>query len=190
MGWLFIDDLILRFSQWKDAQSFVSLLAEVMAQGGFQFALSKCSVMSTETRLAEGRTLVCPDSALARMQWSAGAKYLRKTIQHCPTGTCQFQYLWQDACRSLRQRWEDTRAVTKHASWHTWKTAIEVFAKYLSSTWLWFSPCLELNQQQQRTVRSVQFTYLVQLLKLTLPKHLTVTQAHALCRIRRRALRV
>ena len=195
----FVDDLLLTFSTWQQADRLAMELRDCLQGLGLQLNLTKTRVMTHASQIQSGRQhAFSTESILANLQWGESCTYLRKTLQHFevgmsmqPTGPLDTSTSLLTAMgHSCHAAYEALNKSLRKGHWASPRHTLKLCNMYVGGTWYWYSPLLEPLQRHVDAVRCLQVTMLLLLLGLYIPSDLSRAPAIFLNRVRRRLVLV
>ncbi|CAE7208175.1 unnamed protein product [Symbiodinium sp. CCMP2592] len=190
-GWLFVDDLLLRFANWGTALMLTPRIQDALARVGLRLNLSKTQLFAHSAMLEAGRLLDIPDGHLfTRIDWTAETTYLRKPLRHPQTGESIFSILQPCLQRAAHQGLESLKTVLKGLRWSDPMLAMRLLNRYIGGKWFWFTPLLIPTALCVKEVLAVQATMLIVIMHLFVPDTLKHEIALHLNRLRRRSAHV
>ena len=180
IAWLFVDDLIMRFTGWKQLADRFPLVVNHLLAAALHLYLRKTKLMAPQfmLRLAEGIEL----PVVRAVEWGSSVTYLRKPLVHAFSLSAleSTESLIKAIMPSVWQAWKQMHGVCKGLSWVRPLTALAVLDKYVASTWLWLSPLLEPLQDPRRKIPNMQLSVSIEALRLFIPQHLPDETANAI----------
>ena len=188
-GFLFVDDLLLRFDNWHTAAALVPLLQARLASIGLHFNVSKSQLMAHSEDLAVGRRMdLPPDHFLNNIAWVTCTKYLRKDLRFLEVGEDLCSVHFDFLARAVHCGVMEMRPVLKGLSWGCPRLAIQLTNRYIGSKWFRMSPLLTPTGANMDRVHVLQTTVLGTFLQLYIPAQCRHDLAMTLHRLRRRAV--
>ena len=192
-AWIYIDDCLFRFKSWQVLRIALPWILQQFRLYGFRWNLSKTTLASTPQRLREGELLCCPGELVTQLTWTASFKYLGCRLRHpalyADDGATLTEDLLPQCMEKVRNGLCMMQSILKHCHWSRVHTALALLDTYISSKWLWMCPLLEPLRKHLDYVQQLHHTVLCSTLRLFIPSDVKAPVAHALNRIRRRALR-
>ena len=189
-GWLFVDDCLVIYGNWKQAHQAFSYLCDRLQAVGLHLNFDKTVVFSTSQVLAEGERTVPQSSPLRQCKWANQAKYLRKTVSHFDALNPQAEDLNDNMVgfsrRAVYQGLDSMASITKKLNWNQSVACLNVLYKYVHSKWLWISPLIQPLQKHIDRIRKLQNDAAIAVLKLYIPAWLGSSAAMPLNLLRRR----
>ena len=189
-GILYIDDILLNFRSWADAEYLLNDLRTYLAGYGLSISWRKSTIMSCQRVLDDGRRLVSQGSLLHGCVWGTSMKYLRRTWSHTDSSSDLTSKLFEQIDGILHGALGELQPVAKLQHWTRPFQAARFAMKFVASRFLWFAPLLEPLVLHRDRILTMQTTSLVGLLKLYLPDDLTREVALELNRFRRRVAKL
>ena len=192
-AWVYIDDCLLRFKNWRALQDSLPWILRHFAAYGLQWNLAKTKLVSTPAKLREGRLLCGDGDLVSKFTWSTSFKYLGCSLQHpalySEDGDTITDFLIPQCLAMVRSGIYAMRGIFKHCHWSRIQTGMALFDRYISSKWLWMCALLEPLRKHLDCLQALQHTVMCNVFKLYIPAALSESCAHALNRVRRRAMR-
>ena len=189
-GIVYIDDILLNFISWEQADQLLADLSTHMAKYGLKVNWKKSTIMSTASVLEQGRVTVSEHSVLRSCLWSSTLRYLRRELQHPNPEYDLTSQLLNQVSGVLHLAVEQLAEVAKLQHWTRPLQATQFASRYIAARFQWLSPMFETLQVHISRVNAMQTTCLVFLLKLYLPQELSKTLALELNRFRRRVAKI
>ena len=190
-GWLFVDDLILRFQDWHTAVHLLPEMQHALALVGLHFNLRKTQLFAAEDTLRQGRLLdLSPDHVLSKIPWGSDTVYLRKPLRHLHTGESLYDLLGPVMKRAVHQGLGGIRPLLKGMRWGDPDLALRMINKYVGAKWFWMAPLMVPILSHVKDMLVLQVTILVTIMHLFIPDSCKHDAALSLQRLRRRAVSI
>ena len=190
-GWLFVDDLILRFRDWATAAELLPQMQHALSLVGLRFNLRKTQLFATEDTLRQGRRIALnPDHILSQIPWGSDTVYLRKPLKHLPTGESLYDLLGPVMKRAVHQGLGGIRPLLKGMRWGDPDLAVRMINRYVGAKWFWMAPLVVPTASHVKDMLVLQVTILVAIMHLFIPESSKHDAALSLQRLRRRAVSV
>ena len=139
---LFMDDLLVAFSDWAEAVRLSSQFQRVLADMGLQLNFTKTCLMSHETVLAQGRALHLPsESLLQSTPWKTSCMYLKKPLTHFSSGASTTGSGYADttavlveaAGKATHPAYESLKKCFRRGHWSSVQTTMHMCNQYIGT---------------------------------------------------------
>ena len=175
---LFVDDILLCFSDWAEAIRLLPTFLACLSKQGLEVNFSKSCLIASHAMLSRPPQ---QDMELLKMfPWVQHTQYLRKSFGY----NLDTDAMHQQAIQLIFGAWGKLKPILKKSHWTYPSTTIKLLDQYVGSAFLWLSPTLYPYRLFRRKLRVTQATLLIEALNLFIPS-MTEDETHQILRFRR-----
>ena len=175
---LFVDDILLCFSDWAEAIRLLPTFLACLSKQGLEVNFSKSCLIASHVMLS--RTPQQDMELLKMFPWVQHTQYLRKSFGY----NLDTDAMHQQAIQLIFGAWGKLKPILKKSHWTYPSTTIKLLDQYVGPAFPWLSPTLYPYQLFRRKLRVTPATLLIEALNLFIPSMIE-DEAHQILRFRR-----